>query len=143
MGIQYLDLKIISELQLLLAYLPWQEDRQTGDFSITFVNRAHELLADFRPMPARATAVGAIAGGDVSASISASASTSCSASVAQGAELCVEELWRAGRELRPVTEAVGIPSDAMFTSKEVREIDMHTLTHNPLLANWPVNGYIC
>ena len=35
-------------------------------------------------------------------------------------ELYIQELWRAGRELRPVTEAVGVPGDAMFTEKEVR-----------------------
>ena len=94
-------------------------------------------------MPARATAAGAADGaaappavaGDcssnadalpssstVSAAAGAGGGTASSASAAALPELYIEELWRAGRELRPVTEAVGVPGDAMFTEKEVSEL---------------------
>ena len=117
-----------------------QEDKHSGDVFITAVNRLHPTLRDFRPMPARATAAGAADGtaalpavaGDSGSNADALPSSSASAAAGAGGgtvssvsaavlpELYIEELWRAGRELRPVTEAVGVPGDAMFTEKEVR-----------------------
>ena len=117
-----------------------QEDKHSGDVFITAVNRSHPTLRDFRPMPARATAAGtadgaaappAVAGDSGSAEALLLSATSAAAGAGGGMassasaatalpELYIQELWRAGRELRPVTEAVGVPGDAMFTEKEVR-----------------------
>ena len=96
---------------------------------IRAVDRKHHLLADFRPMPARATEGGAEAeaagGPSASAAASVASTTTVSAAVGGGAgvplpELYIEELWRAGKELRGVMEALAIPGDAMFMEKEVR-----------------------
>ncbi len=35
------------------------------------------------------------------------------------AELTIEELWKAGKELRLVLEAVGVHTDSLLTEKEV------------------------
>ena len=103
-----------------------QEDKHSGEVTITSVNRTHQLLADFRPMPVRMTAAGASSGsktegsraqGGSGAVIPSAAASSSSAAVP---ELFVEELWRGGKELRGVMEAVGVPDNAMFTDKEVR-----------------------
>lgn len=94
---------------------------------VTAIKRDHALLADFRPLPNYATAGGAAAGATAGpngsdsggAGPGAAAAAGASGAAAGGGELVIQELWRAGKELRGVLDALGIRSDAMFSEKEV------------------------
>lgn len=128
----------------LTAFLRLQEDKHSGDVLVTAIKRDHPLLADFRPLPNYATAGGAAAGATAGpngsdsggAGAGTSAAAGASGAAAGGGELVIQEMWRAGKELRGVLDALGIRSDAMFTEKEVgAKVGCMALCFEPRLAN--------
>lgn len=64
------------------------------------------------------TAAGAesAAGAAGSTSTSNAAAGAASNTSASSSQLLVEELWKPGKELRPVFEAVAAPHDALYTA---------------------------
>jgi len=124
--------------------LTLKEDKHSGDTIITGINRKHELLENFRPLRVADTAAGA------EAAASSAASTASGAGGAPGAsssgtggpggvsgELVVEEMWKAGRELRPVFEALGLQHDALYTEKELGEVGFAYVKHANLENSAP------
>uniref|UniRef100_A0A7S3QT49 SUI1 domain-containing protein n=1 Tax=Dunaliella tertiolecta TaxID=3047 RepID=A0A7S3QT49_DUNTE len=90
--------------------LQLKEDKYSGDQVITGVNRGHELLREFRPYKASSMASRAEA--------AASPSPAGTAGTAGSDELVVEEVFRPGRELKGVLDALSIPLDHLFTAVE-------------------------
>jgi hypothetical protein len=82
-------------------------------------------------MESAAAEGGVPSSGFLTASSSSSSRTPAGVAAAEGGgtggsiapgELSVEELWRAGKELRGVLEALGVSTDSLFTEKEVRSL---------------------
>ncbi|GAX73699.1 hypothetical protein CEUSTIGMA_g1151.t1 [Chlamydomonas eustigma] len=141
--------------------LTLKEDKHSGDIILTSINRSHLLLINFRPMPARATEAGSSS--SVAEPITSEGGMPClgfttgnsnSSRAAHGgvtaiegagacgvssspSELSVEELWRAGRELRGVLEALGVSTDSMFTEKEAGQVAFDYVKHAKLEENSP------
>ncbi|KAG2432033.1 hypothetical protein HYH02_013103 [Chlamydomonas schloesseri] len=150
--------------------LTCKEDKHSGDVIVTAVNRKCPLLLDFRPYKASSTAAAESAGGGggpegpaaSSSSDAAGASASSSCSAAQQAQLLIEEVYKPGRELRPIFEELKLNPEALYTGAEAAEVafayvkaaglddpargaqlpDNRTLQLNPLLCDALFKGFI-
>ncbi|KAJ9522745.1 hypothetical protein QJQ45_019848 [Haematococcus lacustris] len=115
---------------LLKAYagkgglLALKEDKKTGDQVITAINRQHPLYEQYKPYRSSLSAAAAAAinaggggegGGGEGLGVEGGTPGGCSQA------LVVEELWRPGRELKPVLEAVGLGPDGLYTAAQIRE----------------------
>ena len=115
--------------------LTLKEDKHSGDVILTGVDRTHNTYTDFRCYSLASTAAGAeaasasgAAGAGTAGTIvgpsseRAAASASGAAAARSLVELLVEELYKPGKELRPVFEALGVQHEALMTEKEVGEV---------------------
>lgn len=86
-----------------------KEDKASGDVIIGTINRKHATYTDYRPYKSGAQQATASAAQQESAAAGGAAGGGDSGGGGSGggSALCVEEVWRPGRELRPVLEALG------------------------------------
>ncbi|EFJ51539.1 hypothetical protein VOLCADRAFT_56991 [Volvox carteri f. nagariensis] len=87
-----------------------KEDKHSGDMIVTSVNRNSPIYTDYSTAEAglgtAASAAGAAAGPSSSAS---------------SLELLIEEVYKPGKELRPVFEEAGLNPEALYTAAEAAE----------------------
>ncbi|KAG2496973.1 hypothetical protein HYH03_004979 [Edaphochlamys debaryana] len=112
--------------------LTCKEDKHSGDVIVTGVNRKCALFTDFRPYKASLTAAGAADGGAgpaaAASSSAAAASSSAAAAGPSGAaaaaaaggcgELVIDEVFKPGKELRPIFEELGLHPEGLYTAAE-------------------------
>ncbi|PNW83028.1 hypothetical protein CHLRE_06g303650v5 [Chlamydomonas reinhardtii] len=151
--------------------LTCKEDKHSGDVIVTAVNRKCPLLLDFRPYKASSTAAAESAGPTAGAPETAAATSGgagASSSAAGGndgsgcqAQLLIEEVYKPGRELRPIFEELKLNPEALYTGSEAAEValayvkaaglddparaqlpDNRTLQLNPLLCDALFKGFI-
>ncbi|GFR52463.1 hypothetical protein Agub_g14965, partial [Astrephomene gubernaculifera] len=106
-----------------LGLLTLKEDKHSGDVIVTSVNRRAPLYTEFRPYKAAATAAGAEAASSspAAATPAAAAVTSSGPSAAAASSggptgrssgpcepLHIEEVFKPGKELRPLFEELGL-----------------------------------
>eukprot|EP00798_Chlamydomonas_sp_ICE-L_P017426 gene17427-23728_t len=91
-----------------------KEERHSGDVMLTGINRSHEMYTEYRPY-----ALNKSAGAAESA---AASSTAASSSNPCSTELYIEELYKPGKELKPVFEALNIPHDVLMMDKDIGEV---------------------
>jgi translation initiation factor 2D len=89
--------------------LTLKEDKHSGDQVITAINRSHELYTNYRPYRTAFSAAGAEAaaaagGGAGNAGAGAAGQSGRDQGAGGGGELLIEELYKAGKELKPVSQ---------------------------------------
>jgi translation initiation factor 2D len=98
-----------------------KEDRASGDVIVTRVERGHKLLREFVPHVTEGGGGGAEGGGG-GANHSAGGggvNSSNGLLLGGGGPLQIEEVWVAGKEIRPIFEAEGLDPSAGHTAAEV------------------------
>lgn len=108
------------------------KEEKNGEVLVTSINRGHQLLDEFRPLPVKATEGGSAAALQTSEAESAPIEPSPlnpvtiggggGASSSSSHEIVVEELWKCGRELRELLDALNLSSESLFTEKEAGEV---------------------
>ncbi|KAJ9523141.1 hypothetical protein QJQ45_023868 [Haematococcus lacustris] len=115
---------------LLKAYagkgglLALKEDKKTGDQVVTAINRQHPLYDQYKPYRSSLSAAAAAAtnaGGGGEGGGGEGVGGEAGAPGGSSQVLVVEELWKPGRELKPVLEAVGLGPDGLYTAAQIRE----------------------
>ncbi len=97
-------------------------------------------LGPCRPYRLDQMASGAAGVSDASDGASGAAGGGGGAGDASGNTLVIDELWRAGKELRPILEALGIHSDTLFTASV--SVGVHTVTHTHTHTQEDAKGHI-
>ncbi|GLC72504.1 hypothetical protein PLESTF_001258200 [Pleodorina starrii] len=145
-----------------------KEDKHSGDMIVTSVNRTATIYTEYRPYKASATAAAeaspsagaggnsALAGGAAPSSLPAAGTGAAGPSVASD-ELRIEEVYKPGKELRPVFEELGLNSEALYSAAEAAEVafgyvkaasleqgapDNRTIVLNPTLCDALFKGLI-
>ncbi|KXZ46941.1 hypothetical protein GPECTOR_39g435 [Gonium pectorale] len=131
--------------------LTCKEDRHSGDVIVTGINRKAALYAEFRPYKTSSTEAGAAAasasapsGAVAPSGAAAAAGSSSSAATASSssAELYIDELYKPGKELRPVFEELGLNPEGLYAAADAAEAAFAYVKHANLEANAPDNKTI-
>ncbi|GLI62284.1 hypothetical protein VaNZ11_004846 [Volvox africanus] len=159
-----------------LGLLTCKEDKHSGDVIVTSINRNSVLYTEYRAYKASATAAveaaAATGGGNgaTSAASGASGPAAAPSSSAAGAagcigppgapsvgELRIEELYKPGKELRPIFVDIGLNPEALYSASDAGEVvfeyvkaaglekgapDNRTIVLNPALCDALFKGLI-
>lgn len=116
-----------------------KEDKHSGDTIVTGINRTHKDYTSFRPYALVKTA-GLGSGSEAAASSSSAAAhtpVSGTASSTEPAELVIDELYKPGKEMKAVFEALGLKMDALYSGKEAGEVALTYVKEAKLEDNAP------
>ncbi len=112
---------MLSQTYAKAGLIQVKEEKHSGDTLLVGVNRTHQLYDEFRPHKAAGTA------------------TASSESSGTGSgELIVEELYKpVVKEVKAVFEALGLPTDGLYTAAEAGEAAFGYVKHAQLEARSP------
>eukprot|EP00198_Chlamydomonas_reinhardtii_P001918 XP_001691254.1 predicted protein [Chlamydomonas reinhardtii] len=149
--------KKMSKFLQATGLLTCKEDKHSGDVIVTAVNR-NTAAAESAGPTAGAPETAAATSGGAGASSSAAGGNDGSGCQAQ---LLIEEVYKPGRELRPIFEELKLNPEALYTGSEAAEValayvkaaglddparaqlpDNRTLQLNPLLCDALFKGFI-